>query len=268
MISLLQLQSPDASPSMKIAALRTLSYTLKTLGEVPVELNCKEVLDDTAVAALSNSSPLGNNLKVELDSLSEQATVLVALASVSPKLPLGYPARLPRTMLDVARKMLTEASQNHVVATVEKEAGWLLLSSLLSSMPKEPPVEIISDPLSDMENDPYEDVHKQPKVHQALMYPLLVACKSISNLRKAAAQEVDDKVRQHSGLMVDQPDTLLQIQKEDGTGKEYPLGAALEATKNILIQDSIKLLLDFRVVFLSRVGIDIEAKRHDDWLDT
>ena len=36
------------------------------------------------------------------------------------------------------------------------------------------------------------------------MYPLLVACKSISNLRKAAAQEVVDKVRQHSGLLVDQ----------------------------------------------------------------
>lgn len=45
--------------------------------------------------------------------------------------------RLPRTMLDVARKMLTEASHNPVVSTVEKEAGWLLLSSLLSSMPKE-----------------------------------------------------------------------------------------------------------------------------------
>ncbi|KAJ0795713.1 putative non-specific serine/threonine protein kinase [Helianthus annuus] len=39
---------------------------------------------------------------------------------------------------------------------------------------------------------------------QALMYPLLVACKSISNLRKAAAQEVVDKVRQHSGVLVDQ----------------------------------------------------------------
>ncbi|KAG9155854.1 hypothetical protein Leryth_004105 [Lithospermum erythrorhizon] len=39
---------------------------------------------------------------------------------------------------------------------------------------------------------------------QALMYPLLVACKSISNLRKAAAQEVIDKVRQHSGVLVDQ----------------------------------------------------------------
>lgn len=38
---------------------------------------------------------------------------------------------------------------------------------------------------------------------QALMYPLLVACKSISNLRKAAAQEVVDKVRQHSGALVD-----------------------------------------------------------------
>jgi hypothetical protein len=30
----LQLESPDASPSMRISALRTLSYTLKTLGEV------------------------------------------------------------------------------------------------------------------------------------------------------------------------------------------------------------------------------------------
>ncbi|GMQ01217.1 hypothetical protein CsSME_00047925 [Camellia sinensis var. sinensis] len=39
---------------------------------------------------------------------------------------------------------------------------------------------------------------------QALMYPLLVACKSISNTRKAAAQEVVDKVRQHSGVLVDQ----------------------------------------------------------------
>ncbi|KAG9440008.1 hypothetical protein H6P81_020173 [Aristolochia fimbriata] len=39
---------------------------------------------------------------------------------------------------------------------------------------------------------------------QALMYPLLVACKSISSLRRAAAQEVVDKVRQHSGVLVDQ----------------------------------------------------------------
>jgi FKBP12-rapamycin complex-associated protein len=39
---------------------------------------------------------------------------------------------------------------------------------------------------------------------QALMYPLLVACKSISNLRKAAAQEVVDKVRQLYGALVDQ----------------------------------------------------------------
>ncbi|KAI4295808.1 hypothetical protein L6164_035812 [Bauhinia variegata] len=39
---------------------------------------------------------------------------------------------------------------------------------------------------------------------QALMYPLLVACKSISTLRREAAQEVVEKVRQHSGLLVDQ----------------------------------------------------------------
>ena len=36
------------------------------------------------------------------------------------------------------------------------------------------------------------------------MYPLLVACKSISTLRRAAAQEVVDKVRRHSGVLVDQ----------------------------------------------------------------
>ncbi|KAL5560921.1 hypothetical protein UlMin_030668 [Ulmus minor] len=45
---------------------------------------------------------------------------------------------------------------------------------------------------------------------QALMYPLLVACKSISNLRKAAAQEVVDKVRQHSGALVDQAQLVSQ----------------------------------------------------------
>ncbi|XP_054777757.1 serine/threonine-protein kinase TOR isoform X2 [Prosopis cineraria] len=39
---------------------------------------------------------------------------------------------------------------------------------------------------------------------QALMYPLLVACKSISHLRRTAAQEVVDKVRQRSGVLVDQ----------------------------------------------------------------
>ncbi|KAL7582481.1 hypothetical protein Lser_V15G44844 [Lactuca serriola] len=43
----------------------------------------------------------------------------------------------------------------------------------------------------------------QGPISEALMYPLLVVCKSICNLRMAAAQEVVDKVRQHSGLLVD-----------------------------------------------------------------
>ncbi|CAH1428864.1 unnamed protein product [Lactuca virosa] len=77
----------------------------------------------------------------------------------------------------------------------------------------------------------------------------------LRNLRKAAAQEVVYEVRQHNGLLVDKPDTLLQLQKEDGTCKDYPVGAALEATKNTLIQDSIKLLLDFSVVFGQELGL-------------
>ncbi|KAK7295809.1 hypothetical protein RJT34_18721 [Clitoria ternatea] len=183
-----QLQSPDAGPSMKVAALHTLAYTLKTLGEVPFEF--KEVLDDTVVAAVSHSSKLvrieaaltlralaevdptcvggltsygvtnltalresvsfekGSNLQFELDSLHGQATVLAALVSISPKLPLGYPSRLPRLVFGVSKKMLTEHSRNPVAATVEKEAGWLLLSSLLASLPKEELEEDVFDILA------------------------------------------------------------------------------------------------------------------------
>ncbi|KAL9269329.1 SWEETIE-like protein [Drosera capensis] len=172
-----QLASPDLSPAMKVAALRTLSYALKTLGEVPVEF--KEQLDDSCIAALSHTSRLvrveaaltlramaevdpicvgglisfgittlsalrenvsferGSNLSLELDSLHGQATMLAALVAVSPQLPLGYPARLPKSVLEVAKKMVTEPSRSPEVAIVEKEAGWLLLSSLLSSVPKE-----------------------------------------------------------------------------------------------------------------------------------
>ncbi|KAL7593482.1 hypothetical protein Lser_V15G33746 [Lactuca serriola] len=43
------------------------------------------------------------------------------------------------------------------------------------------------------------------------MYPLLAACKSISNLRKDAAQEVVEKVRHHSCLLVDQLGLILKL---------------------------------------------------------
>lgn len=53
-------------------------------------------------------------------------------------------------------------------------------------------------------------------LHQALMYPLLVACKSISILRQRAAQEVVDKIRQHSGSLVDQVCFLaVNLQRKD-----------------------------------------------------
>ncbi|AAD10656.1 Unknown protein [Arabidopsis thaliana] len=171
------LQSSNASPSMKIVALRALSYTLKTLGEVPHEF--KEFFDDTVGAALSHFLDLvrveaaltlralaevdptcvggltsfavttlnalreslsfekGDKLKTDLASLHGQAATLAALVSISPGLSLGYPARLPRSVLEVSKKMLTESRRNVTVASSEKEAGWLLLSSLLNSMPKE-----------------------------------------------------------------------------------------------------------------------------------
>uniref|UniRef100_A0A6N2MGS2 Uncharacterized protein n=1 Tax=Salix viminalis TaxID=40686 RepID=A0A6N2MGS2_SALVM len=120
-----QLESSDVTPSMKIAALHPtcvgglISYVVTTL------------------SASRDNVSFEKNLKIELDSLNGQTTVLAALVSISPKLPLGYPARLPRSVLELSKKMLTESSRNPVAAIVEKEAGWLLLSSLLSSMPKQ-----------------------------------------------------------------------------------------------------------------------------------
>ncbi|XP_010419035.1 PREDICTED: HEAT repeat-containing protein 5B-like [Camelina sativa] len=172
-----QLQSSNAGPSMKIVALRALSFTLKTLGEVPHEF--KDFFDDTVGAALSHFLDLvrveaaltlralaevdptcvggltsfavttlnalreslsfekGEKLKTDLASLHGQAATLAALVSISPGLSLGYPARLPKSVLEVSKKMLTESRRNVTVASSEKEAGWLLLSSLLNSMPKE-----------------------------------------------------------------------------------------------------------------------------------
>ncbi|XP_044958991.1 protein SWEETIE isoform X1 [Hordeum vulgare subsp. vulgare] len=79
----------------------------------------------------------GKNLNHELDSLHGQATVLATLVAISPKLLLGYPARLPNSVLELSKKMLNGFSRNPVAATAEREAGWLLLASLLASMPKE-----------------------------------------------------------------------------------------------------------------------------------
>ncbi|KAH0449198.1 hypothetical protein IEQ34_022998 [Dendrobium chrysotoxum] len=79
----------------------------------------------------------GNQLNNELFSLHGQATFIAALISISPKLPLGYPSRMPKAILEVSKKMLTEFSWKPTAATVEMEAGWLLLASLVSSMPKE-----------------------------------------------------------------------------------------------------------------------------------
>ncbi|KAF3679482.1 putative T-complex protein 1 subunit zeta-like [Capsicum annuum] len=183
-----QLQSPDATPSMRVAALRTMSYALKTLGEVPAEF--KEVLDNTVVSAVSHHAPLvrveaaltlrslaevdptcigglisyamtmleavrenisfekGTNLKYELECLDGQAAVLAALVSISPSLPLGYPSRLPRSVLELSKKMIIESSRNPMAAAVEKEAGWMLLSSLLGCMPKEELEDQVFDILS------------------------------------------------------------------------------------------------------------------------
>lgn len=50
---------------------------------------------------------------------------------------LGTFSRLPISVLELSKKMIMESSRNPMAAAVEKEAGWMLLSSLLACMPKE-----------------------------------------------------------------------------------------------------------------------------------
>ncbi|KAF7819994.1 HEAT repeat-containing protein 5B [Senna tora] len=116
------------------------ALTIRALAEV--DPTCVGGLTSYGVTTLTAlrenvSFEKGSSLQFDLDSLHGQATVLAALVTISPKLPLGYPARLPRSVLEVSKRMLTERSRNPVAAVVEKEAGWLLLSSLLSSLTKE-----------------------------------------------------------------------------------------------------------------------------------
>ncbi|XP_020088939.1 HEAT repeat-containing protein 5B isoform X3 [Ananas comosus] len=172
-----KLESSDCSPPMMVAILRVLSYLLTSLGEVPAEfkvilddtivsslshsslhvrveaaltLRALAEVDPTCVGGLisygvatlqalreSVSFDKGNNLQLELNSLHGQATILAALVAISPKLLLGYPSRLPKSVFEVSKKMLSVFSRNPVAAIVEREASWLLLASLIASMPKE-----------------------------------------------------------------------------------------------------------------------------------
>ncbi|XP_076905474.1 vacuolar protein sorting-associated protein 51 homolog [Bidens hawaiensis] len=62
-----------------------------------------------------------------------------------------------------------------------------------------------------------------------------------------------------SNLLQEISDTLLQIHK-DGTGEEYPLRAALEASKNALIQGSIKVLSDTRYLLDEDLGLILKSR--------
>ncbi|KAK3132983.1 hypothetical protein QOZ80_6AG0530430 [Eleusine coracana subsp. coracana] len=172
-----KLESSNYTAPMRVASLRILSYILRSLGEVPSEfkdvldntvvaalshssahvrveaaltLRALAEVDPTCVGGLVSygvttlhalretvSFDKGKNLNLELDLLHGQATVLAALVAISPKLLLGYPARLPKSVLELSKKMLNGFSRNPVAAIAEREAGWLLLASLLASMPKE-----------------------------------------------------------------------------------------------------------------------------------
>ncbi|KAK1420453.1 hypothetical protein QVD17_22066 [Tagetes erecta] len=77
---------------------------------------------------------------------------------------------------------------------------------------------------------------------------------------KAASVAVKQYVTSlFSYLLHEISDTLLQIQK-DGIGEEYPLRAALEASKNALIQGSTKVLSDVRHLLDEDLGLILKLR--------
>ncbi|XP_071696754.1 vacuolar protein sorting-associated protein 51 homolog [Rutidosis leptorrhynchoides] len=62
-----------------------------------------------------------------------------------------------------------------------------------------------------------------------------------------------------SHLLQEISDTLLQIQK-DGTGQEHPLKVALEASRNVLLQGSTKVLSDIRHLLDDDLGLVLKLR--------
>ncbi|XP_024543648.1 protein SWEETIE [Selaginella moellendorffii] len=172
-----QLNLADNSPSMLVVLLRTLSHLLTTLGEVTlsardaldgalvsssshysVEVRVEAALtlrtlaevDPTFASNVMSCAVTtlwavheavavekGDRLKLQLGALHGQAALLAALLASYPKLLLGLPSRLPLAVLDVGRKLVLQPVRNSLSAASEKEAGWMLISSFVSSLPRE-----------------------------------------------------------------------------------------------------------------------------------
>ncbi|KAI5062512.1 hypothetical protein GOP47_0023051 [Adiantum capillus-veneris] len=172
-----QLSSADTGSSMLVVILRTISHLLTVLGEVPtvarealenllvvtlsnsimavrvetaltiralteVDPSCANNLMSfgvTTMRALRETVAIerGDRLKHELDSLHGQALMLGAILAASSKLPLGVPSRLPAAVLELAKRLVLENRRNLSTVGMEKEAGWVLIAAIVSSMTKE-----------------------------------------------------------------------------------------------------------------------------------
>ncbi|KAH9566013.1 hypothetical protein CY35_04G109200 [Sphagnum magellanicum] len=116
------------------------ALTLRALSEVdPACANNLLSCGVTSLRALRETLVVekGDRLRLALDSLHGQAAMLAALLAVCPKLPLGVPYRLPSTILDVAKAMVFQPTRNSISRVCEKEAGWMLIGALVTSMPKQ-----------------------------------------------------------------------------------------------------------------------------------
>lgn len=62
----------------------------------------------------------------------------------NPSTVFSFFCRLPSAILEVAKKMVKQQSGKSISTAAEKEAGWMLIGALVSTMPKQVCREVIN----------------------------------------------------------------------------------------------------------------------------
>ncbi|KAJ0756980.1 putative non-specific serine/threonine protein kinase [Helianthus annuus] len=148
--ALIRLFKVDASVDIRRAAIKTL---IRLIPRVQVT---------------GHISALVHHLKLVLDGKNDELRkdAVDALCCLAHALGEDFSIFIPSIHKLLLKHRLRHKEFEEIEGRLQRRGPLVGGSVAAQKSIRQPPVEVISDPLSDMENDPYEDVNKQLKVHQ------------------------------------------------------------------------------------------------------
>ncbi|CAH1430053.1 unnamed protein product [Lactuca virosa] len=148
--ALIRLFKVDASVDISRAAIKTL---IRLIPRVQVT---------------EHISTLVHHLKLVLDGKNDELRkdAVDALCCLAHALGEDFTIFIPSIHKLLIKHRLRHKEFDEIEGRLQRRRPLIVVSLAAQKSIRQPPVEVISDPLSDMENDPYEDVRKQPKVYQ------------------------------------------------------------------------------------------------------